>query len=148
MESPTDKDDHQASSAICVISTPNISITFVFEYFYNKYLMACICSQKCVCMYVLACMLCLIQGCDALETRGPCGPWSFLTMEECCRGHRASEFLLDAPHATHAHMKSNKHLRLCQKNTNNAWSRLVCVMFFFLQNACVSGEDANTEAAC
>lgn len=85
--------------------------------------MACICSRMFVCIYVLACMLCLIWGCDALVLRrqealvAPSWAWSCLTMEECWRGHRASAFLSDAPHATHTLMKSYKHLQRCHKKT-------------------------------
>lgn len=119
------------------VFTTFISITHVCKYFYNKYVTACICSRIFLRMYVLACMLCLIWGCDALVLRrredlvAPSWTQSCLTMEECCRGHRASAFLLDAPHASHAHTKSYKHLQRCQKKHKQrpSCSRLVCMHF-------------------
>lgn len=98
--------------------------------------MACICSWMFVCMYVLACMLCLIWGCDALVLRrqealvAPSWAQSCLTMEECWRGCRASAFFLDAPHATHPLMKSYKRLQRCQKNTNKTRALVFGVAFF------------------
>lgn len=93
----------------------------------------------------VACMLCSIWGCDALVLRrqealvAPSWARSCLTIEECCRGrththtHTASAFLSDAPHATRA------VTNICSTNT--------CEHFGAEKLACVSGENANTEAA-
>lgn len=86
---------------------PFLPLSFQLHMFVrsNKYVVACIWCWMFVCMYVLACMLCLIWGCDALVLRrqealvAPSWALSSLTTKECCRGHSA--FLWDAPHATH-----------------------------------------------
>lgn len=55
--------------------------------------------------------MCLIWGCVALVLRrweahaAPSRARRCLTTEECCRGHGASAFLSDAPHATRTHEK-------------------------------------------
>ena len=102
-----------------------------------------------VCMYALACMLCLIWGCDALVLRrqealaAPSWARSCLTIEECCRGHTASAFLSVAPHATHAHMKVTNIYSAVKKNTNKTRLQAVlcaCVFllfFFYRKLACV-----------
>lgn len=113
----------EATGVICSEFTfyPQSFQLHVCESVHDKYAMACICSRMFVCIYVLACMLCLIWGCDALVLRrqealvAPSWARSCLTMEECWRGHRASAFLSDAPHATHTLMKSYKHLQRCHK---------------------------------
>lgn len=63
-----------------------------------------------VCMYVLACMLCLIWGCDALVLRRQealVGPLMGIELSHH-RGMLQGTFLLDAPHATHSHTHTRK----------------------------------------
>lgn len=105
--------------------------------------MACICSWMSVYMYVLACMFCLIWGCDTLVLRrqealvAPSRARSCLTIEECCRGHRASAFLRDAPHATRTHMKCYKHLQHHQKKTTYNQNTPSGALAFHRKLACV-----------
>lgn len=57
-------------------------------------------------------------------------------MEECCRGHRASAFLLDAPHATHAHMKKlQTFTALSKKHKQNVVACVWCVCVFFTESS-------------
>ncbi len=103
-------------------------------------------------MYVLACMLCLIWGCDALVLRRQealVGPLMGIELSHH-RGMLQGTFLLDAPHATHSHTHTRKvtniYSAVKKKNTNKtlvAGTWCTCV----LHKARVSGENANTEAA-
>lgn len=137
--------------------TPFISITHVYEFLYNKYAMACICSRTLVCMYALACMLCLIWGCAALVIRrqealvAPSWARSCLTIEECCWVHSECIPLRYSTRNSriHTHIRSYKHLQCCQggRQTRKHTKSQSQAFDIFLQKACVCvGEDANTSS--
>lgn len=100
--------------------------------------MACICSRT----YVLACMLCLIWGCDALALRrqealvAPLWARSCLTIEECWRRRGTSSFLLDAPHATAYTHERLQTFTVQSKENKQTRHR---------QKACMCGENATSQ---
>lgn len=84
-------------------------------------MVACICSLMFVCMYALACFLCLIWACDALEALvAPSRSCRCLSMEECCEGHNA---ILNASHATHTREVTNIYTTVKNTQTRHyCWS--------------------------
>lgn len=93
---------------------------------------------------------------SAQETRGPCGPLMGmeLTIEDCCRAHRASAFLLDAPHATHTHTHTHEKLETFttlskkKKAQTEHGHRRFGVHAFYTKLACIEGMQIQRQHLC
>ncbi len=94
-------------------------------------------------MYVLACMLCLIWGCDALVLRRQealVGPLMGIELSHH-RGMLQGTFLLDAPHATHSHTHTlkvtNIYSAVKKKTQTKHWSQALGARAFYTKLACL-----------
>ena len=131
--------DAQRSHRCHLSQVPNftaiISSCFVTTYITNMWWNACVFWD--VCMHVVLDLG--LWRISAQETRGPCGPLMGMELSDH-RGmlqgththtHTASAFLSDAPHATREVINTCEHFWRTRKE----------------KLACVSGENANAEAA-